>query len=48
MVPVSYLVAPLLASAFLFYFDFKFLFMALGLVTLVAGLNFSLKLKDTQ
>ncbi|MDQ5971783.1 MAG: hypothetical protein QG566_729 [Patescibacteria group bacterium] len=44
MHPVSYVIAPLLGSLFLLFFPFKFLFIALGIFTLV-GLYYVTQLK---
>ncbi|GMQ95158.1 MAG: hypothetical protein BMS9Abin13_270 [Patescibacteria group bacterium] len=45
--PIAYILAPLGATAFLYVFDFRYLFLALGLVMLM-GLRYSLTLKDTK
>ncbi len=44
---LAYVIAPLVASLFLVFFDFKFLFILLGIIMLL-GINFSLTLKDTK
>jgi MFS family permease len=44
--PLSYVIAPLLASILLAFVDFRFLFLALGILMLW-GLRYSLSLKDT-
>lgn len=47
MVPLSYVIAPLLASVFLLAFPLKFIFLALGLIMFL-GLLPALKLLDTK
>jgi MFS family permease len=47
MRPLAYIVGPLTATALLSIFDFRFLFLLLGLIMLY-GLRFSLTLKDTK
>lgn len=43
----AYVIAPVVASVFLIFFDFKYLFILLGVI-LLSGLSFSLTLKDTK
>ncbi|MFA5841809.1 MAG: MFS transporter [Candidatus Paceibacterota bacterium] len=43
----SYLVSPVIASAFLSVFDYRFIFLGLGIIMLI-GLRYSLLLKDTK
>jgi len=45
--PIAYTIAPIVASGFLFIFDYRFLFLALGIIMLF-GLRYSLTLKDTE
>ncbi len=47
LVPLSYIIAPLLATIFLFFLPLRFIFLALGLVMLLA-LFPALKLRDTK
>lgn len=44
--PASFVIAPIVASAFLFFFDFKWLFLALGFICLY-GIRHSLAIRDT-
>jgi len=46
LIPLAYLVGPLVATVFLGYFEYKFLFMALGIIMLT-GTRHSLTLRDT-
>ncbi len=45
--PLAYIIAPLFASVFLSFFDFRWLFLALGLIILLS-LGHALELKDTK
>ncbi len=45
--PLAYTIAPLLASVTLFFVDFRYIFLILGLITLF-GLKYGLTLKDTK
>ncbi|MFC1802146.1 MFS transporter [Patescibacteria group bacterium] len=45
--PLAYAIAPLIASAFLIFLDFKYIFLILGIITLY-GLRYSLTIKDTK
>jgi len=45
--PVAYVITPLLASGFLAFFDFRFIFLALGVVML-SGLYWCARLTDTK
>jgi MFS family permease len=45
--PLSYLVGPVAATVFLLFFDFRFIFFALGLIVLF-GLRYALVLVDTK
>jgi MFS family permease len=47
MSPMAYILAPLLASLFIIFFPFKYLFMALGIFTLV-GLYYVIHLKHNH
>ncbi len=47
MYPAAYVLAPIIASGFLLFFDLRYIWFALGLVMLL-GLPASLKLKDTR
>ena len=47
MYPAAYVLAPVIASSFLLFFDLRYIWFALGLVMLL-GLPASLKLKDTK
>lgn len=47
MYPAAYMLAPIIASGFLLFFDLRHLWLALGLV-LLFGLPVSLKLRDTK
>jgi len=44
---IAYIVAPIMASGFLYLFDIKYLFLFLGIIMLL-GLRYSLTLKDTR
>ncbi len=44
---IAYIIAPLIASVFLFFFDLKYLFLLLGVIMLL-GLKYSLTIKDTR
>lgn len=44
---IAYIVAPIMASVFLSFFEYRFLFLALGIIMLL-GLRYSLTLKDTR
>lgn len=44
--PISYLTAPVIASALLFVLPFEYIFLALGII-LLSGVYFSLRLSDT-
>ena len=46
-VPLAYIIAPFFTSAFLAFFDFKFLFAFVGL-SMIFGLRYSLVLVDTK
>lgn len=48
MRPVAYTIGPLVASILLFFTEFKNLFLALGIIILVGGLTYGLKIKDTK
>jgi len=45
--PTAYIIAPLIATPFLIFFSFKFIFILLGLI-MILGLYFSFTLKDTK
>jgi len=45
--PLAYLFAPIVATVFLSFFEYQFLFLALGVV-MFYGLRYSLTLKDTK
>jgi len=45
--PIAYLLAPIIASVALFFVDFKFLFLILGLILLL-GVRVALQLQDTR
>jgi len=47
LVPLAYLIGPLTATAFLMFFDYKYLFIALGFIMFL-GLRYSLTLEDTK
>ncbi|MCX6713025.1 MAG: MFS transporter [Candidatus Vogelbacteria bacterium] len=47
MQPVTYIIGPLLVSLFLSFFDFKYVFLALGIIVL-SGVYFSLRIRDTK
>lgn len=47
MYPAAYVLAPIITSSFLLFFDLRYIWFALGLVMLL-GLPASLKLKDTK
>ena len=44
---IAFIVAPLVASFFLYFFEFKYLFLVLGVI-MILGLKYSLTLKDTK
>lgn len=44
---IAYIIAPIIASFFLFFFDLKYLFLLLGVIMLL-GLKYSLTIKDTR
>jgi len=44
---ISYVIGPAVASVFLYFFEYKYLFLVLGLIVLI-GLKYSLSLKDTK
>jgi len=44
---IAYIVAPLTASVFLYFFDLKYIFLVLGII-MMFGLKYSLTLKDTK
>ena len=44
---IAWIAGPLVASVFLFFFDLKYLFLALGIIMLL-GLKYSLTIKDTK
>jgi len=44
--PVGYIIAPVLASILLIFFDIKYLFLVLGII-MIMGIGASLKIKDT-
>lgn len=44
---IAYIIAPILASVFLYFFDLKYIFLTLGLIMLL-GLRYSLTLTDTK
>lgn len=45
--PIAYTIAPIIATGFLFIFDYRFLFLALGIIMLF-GIRYGLTLKDTK
>lgn len=45
--PISYIIAPLAATIFLSLFEYKYLFLFLGIISLV-GIKYSLRLHDTK
>jgi len=45
--PFAYVISPIIASAFLFFFDLKYIFLLLGFIILY-GVRYSLALKDTR
>lgn len=45
--PLAYIVAPVMASAFLYAFSFQWIFIAIG-VFMMAGLIFSVQIEDTR
>jgi MFS family permease len=45
--PVASVIAPILGTIFLMFFDYKYMFLALGAIVL-CGLKYSLTLKDTK
>ncbi|MCK5096221.1 MAG: MFS transporter [Candidatus Pacebacteria bacterium] len=47
LVPLAYLVGPLVATGFLMFFDYQYLFVTLGFIMLF-GLKYSLSLVDTK
>ena len=44
--PLSYIIGPAVATAFLYFIDIQYLFLTLGII-MIAGLHYSLALKDT-
>ncbi len=46
MIPLTYIIAPLVATLFLAYFNFQYLFFALAFIMLF-GIRYSLSIKDT-
>ena len=47
MRPLAFLIAPLLATGFLIFFDYQYLFLVLGIIVF-SGIYFSLTIKDTM
>ncbi|MFA5934493.1 MAG: MFS transporter [Candidatus Paceibacterota bacterium] len=47
MTPFAYIVAPVLATMFLYFFDYQYIFLALAFVMLF-GIRYSLAIKDTR
>lgn len=45
--PIAYIIGPSLASIFLYIFDFKYLFVLLGII-MISGIKFSLAITDTK
>jgi MFS family permease len=45
--PFAYIIAPIIASGFLYFFDLQYLFLALGGI-MISGLVYSLTLEDTK
>ncbi len=45
--PLAYIVGPVVASIFLIFLDFKYIFLALGIIMLT-GVYYSLGIKDTK
>ena len=47
LVPLAYLIGPLVATGFLMFFDYRYLFVTLGIIMLF-GLKYSLTIQDTK
>ena len=47
LVPLAYLIGPLVATGFLMFFDYQYLFVTLGIIMLF-GLKYSLTIQDTK
>lgn len=47
MTPMAYIVAPILSTIFLSFFDYQYIFLALGF-TMLFGIRYSLAIKDTR
>ena len=47
MRPFAYMLAPIIATVFLIFFDIKYIFIAIAAITLI-GLKYGLSIKDTQ